>query len=67
MSAEVDDRPVRVEIATIVQPSRPELLDPSDLARWQRLRRVGDRDRLSTGVLLRLFVGGTVGLVVNRR
>lgn len=48
---------VRVEIATtVVQPSRPELLAPPDLARWQRLRRAADRDRLSTGVLLRRAV-----------
>ena len=48
---------MRVEIVTTaVQPSRPELLAPPDLARWQRLRRAVDRDRFSTGAVLRQAV-----------
>ncbi|MCL2468485.1 MAG: 4'-phosphopantetheinyl transferase superfamily protein [Micrococcales bacterium] len=48
---------MRVEIVTTaVQPSRPELLGPADLARWRRLRREADRDRLSTGAVLRQAV-----------
>ncbi len=54
---EAGDRVVRVEVVTTaVQPSRPDLLAAPDRARWQELRRAVDRDRLSTGALLRQAV-----------
>lgn len=48
---------IRVDLVTTPSaPSRPEMLAAQELRRWTQLRHRADRDRLSTGVLLRRAV-----------